>query len=277
MPKSLLKHFTDESGKLWYATRPSTKDSFGPVVQRTPEGSFWRRNFFTTLDEANRPSDSVERNFYGAVDNHIGKLIPEVKEILASGRFPIFSNSALDAFRHLIIALYKRSIDTVADFDEKDVGSEVIESISRDATSQLGISRSELISQLNLPNPVAIGRDVRVGAQILYPGDLIDALEGSNVSVIEAEGRSSFIIGSRMVYRIANGTTDKIGSVNVEIWLPITPKFSLVLHKIPRYPRAVIVWPKSKVREVNDYICRSCLEVASHSELLIRSLLNQRG
>ena len=75
------------------------------------------------------------------------------------------------------------------------------------------------------------------------------------------------------IYRISNGTADRLGSENVEIWFPISPRYCLVLHALKNSPNSIITWPQRKVREVNEFIARESLEVGSHSNKLLRSVL----
>lgn len=232
------------------------------------------------LDDVDRPSDLVERKFFGAVDNHLGDMIPEAIEILDSGNPPLFRGIPLDSAKHLFVALFRRSIDIASTMDETLAGQEIFDSVVEDVKANFGekfdAALDAALKDYQFPLPNHMGRNVRVRAQVSDPARIIDALEKYQIAAVRADEGCAFVLGSRMVYRISNGTKDKLGSENVEIWFPISPRYALVLHALRQKPSAIIRWNSRAVREVNQYICRSCLGVGSHSEKLLSSLLRRK-
>lgn len=277
VPQALQRQFLTDDGRIWYASRPSYDVPFSDPEALSTKGAFWRRNFYTVLDDRDAPSDLVEEKFFGPVDNHLSQVVNEALEILREGERPRFRGDPLESIKHLVIALYRRSIDTASTMDEALVGRELIDSVLERARSELGEDFEKAVESLSFPLPMHMGRDVRVRAQVSDPTLLIEALAGYRIAVVRAEGGSSFILGSRMVYRISNRTNDKLGSENIEIWFPISPRYALVLHALRTDPDDIIEWKKSGVRSVNEYICRHCLAVGSHSQKLLSSLLRRKS
>lgn len=273
MPRALQKYFCDKEGRIWFAKRESLNGAFSEAEPRSPNSAFQARNFYTVLGPDDRPSDEVEREFYGTVDDQVGKTISEVTPILERKQAPLFSGVALDSFKNLVLALHLRTIDITRKHDEEAIGSEIIRGTISEAAKKFGVNEEDVRSAQKFPDPMILGRSVRVRAQTVRPDLSLDALKKYSVSAVSAEKKSSFILGSRIVYRISNGTADTLGSKNVEIWFPITPKHCLVLHALEREFNQPIVWPRDRIRQINEHIVDSCLEVGSHSEDLLRSLL----
>lgn len=277
VPQGLQRYFCNDDGKIWYAKRSSLAERFPRIEPRNTDSAFQQRNFYTVLSDLDNPSDEVERLFYGAVDDQVGKVIAEVVPIVDNGNAPLFKGQPLESFKNTVLALHRRSIDLTKDHDEQGIGHSIIESTIANASAKLGLNRDEALRELRFPEPQKLGRNIRVRAQTVRPDLALDALEPYQVATIVAGDRSSFVLGSRMIYRISNGTSDKLGSKNVELWFPITPKYCLVLHALGNGVTEPIVWPGIKVREINEYIVERCHDVGSHSDKLLRSLLGEQN
>jgi hypothetical protein len=275
VPQGLQKYFCNEAGQIWYTKRASLLEKFCTIEPRNTKSAFQERNFYTVLSDLDEPSDEIEREFYGVVDDQVGKTLAEVVEIARLGTAPRFYGEPLNSFKNLVLALYRRSVDITKDYNELEIGEDIIKNTVADASKKLGLTTDEALKQLSFPDRKQLGRNVRVRAQTVEPKLALEALAAHNVATIFAEGKSSFILGSRMIYCISNGTNDPLGSRNVELWFPISPKLCLVLHALEQQILGPIVWPSRKVREFNEYIVSRCHEVGSHSDRLLISLLGQ--
>jgi len=62
----------------------------------------------------------------------------------------------------------------------------------------------------------------------------------------------------------------------MEMWMPISPKVAIVLvrDKEQKIPLRVVDCP-DHIRKVNEYAMRKSIYIASHSEKLLKSLINQ--
>ena len=276
VPQALQKYFCNTNRRIWYAKRVSLADQFSKIEERNTDSAFQQRNFYTVLSDLDEPSDDVERKFYGVVDDQVGKTLAEVVPSVAEGYAPQFRGQALESFKHLVLALHRRSVDLTQKHDELQIGRRIIENTIADASDKLRLNRVDAMRVLQFPDARQLGRNTRVRAQTVSPDLLLEALADYQVATVVAEGKSSFILGSRMVYRISNGTNDLLGSRNVELWFPVTPKCCLVLHALGEVVAKPIIWPAAKVREINQYIFQNCQEVGSHSNKLLFSLLTRR-
>lgn len=276
VPQALQKYFCNTNRRIWYAKRVSLADQFSKIEERNTDSAFQQRNFYTVLSDFDEPSDEVERKFYGVVDDQVGKIIAEVVPIVAEGHSPLFRGEPLESFKHVVLALHRRSVDLTQKHDELQIGRRIIENTIADASDKLRLNRVDAMRVLQFPDARQLGRNTRVRAQTVSPDLLLEALADYQVATVVAEGKSAFILGSRMVYRISNGTNDLLGSRNVELWFPVTPKCCLVLHALGEVVAKPIIWPAAKVREINQYIFQNCQEVGSHSNKLLFSLLTRR-
>lgn len=273
VPKALQKNFWESQEKIWYAKRSSVKEKFLTVELRNCSSAFKRRDFYTVLDGSDKLSDIAERDFYGIVDDQLGKTLFETIPILDSGNLPLFHGIPLESFKHLITVMFKRTLDMASKQSDDDTGNSIIDGTLKEVGKFHGISIEQAREVIKFPPARHLGRTVRVNAQTSYSENILEALRDYRVAAVSAASGSSFILGSKMIYRISNGTADRLGSENVEIWFPISPRYCLVLHALKNSPNSIITWPQRKVREVNEFIARESLEVGSHSNKLLRSVL----
>ncbi|HHW77827.1 MAG TPA: DUF4238 domain-containing protein, partial [Xanthomonadaceae bacterium] len=176
VPQGLQKYFCNEAGQIWYTKRASLSEEFETIEPRNTKSAFQERNFYTVLSDLDKPSDEIEREFYGVVDDQVGKTLAEVVEITKHGKAPRFHGEPLDSFKNLVLALHHRSVDITKDHNEFEIGEAIIESTIADASAKLGLTADEALKQLRFPDPKHLGRNVRVRAQTVEPKL---ALEGS--------------------------------------------------------------------------------------------------
>jgi len=92
------------------------------------------------------------------------------------------------------------------------------------------------------------------------------------------EGKNSFILSSLIAYRIGNGGHNGLANPNMEIWMPIAPKYAIVMLQDPEGKITHRVSePRVHVRKVNEFAVRNSSYVASHSHKLLRSLVRHGG
>lgn len=272
VPETLQKRFLNSIGHIWYAERKSLRDPFTAPDDRNPTSCFRSRNFYTVLEGVDGKSDKVERDFYGPVDNHLGRLLDEIDTALAQNKLPVFKNDRLTSLDNLMIALFKRSFDTATIAGELDAGIEVRDKIHQRINQEISVSEAPVI-KAKVPDAKDLGRHVRVMAQIAESPKLRHALRDYEVSFVIPEGRGSFVLGSKMIYRTGNGGSETLGSENVELWFPISSKYCLVRHHRNLRPAAMHIWPDYRVHQINSSIVSQSLGVAASSKFLLDDLL----
>ena len=276
VPQSLQKHFTIEGDpkRIW---RSKIADGVFPEPEKKLiENCFFGRNQYTILENG-KPSDQVERVYYGAVDDFLGQFIPEVLKAFKSASIPSLSPETLDSLRQVVVAMSKRTPDIRPEHDDVALGRELIEATLRAYPAGEGSEHSAKLGQdlRDERRLRALGADIRVRATIpigpLTESVLSEFVPRWSVSYI----KSSYILSSRMVYIIGNGGLNGLSNPNAEMWMPLSPKVALVLlrdrnNAIP----PVVPATTGHIRSINEFAVKNSREVASHSVELLKSLLH---
>ncbi|OOY32929.1 DUF4238 domain-containing protein [Thioclava sp. F36-6] len=275
VPKCIQRHFCGEGERLWYAERNKS----GRFLE--PE----ERNIRTTFREKDRntillngqPSDIVEHSFFEKLDNYLGKTIPEIVDIISEGAAPEFSEIARLDFIYAIYESLRRSPDFF-DIDEASKGEELVRGqLSKldenKDSSTIEALQATLASRYELRK---LGRDIRVRAafgETELSEKIKLELKTLEVRWAISNAKHSFALPSSGCYRVGNGGSNGLSNENVEIWMPITPKISIVLLRDPnkRIPPLINV-SRDLVRRMNEYATRNSRAIASHSGHLIYSL-----
>jgi len=274
VPKVLQKQFAiqDDSKRIWRTKRNEKEIYLSPERKRI-EKVFVIRDYNTVIENGKR-SDLIEREFYAKIDDFLGRLLPDVLETLNRGEVPNFSAETLDSIRDIIMQMIKRTPDFLNDNDDIARAKEVVQ-----ATLQSdGIATEERNQlEINLTNDVWLleqGRDIRVRATLKDSQRVKDALSQYVPRWAVSETKHSYILSSKMVYRIGNGGSNGLVNPNMEMWMPVSPKVALVLLRDPQeqVPN-VVAFTSEHIRKVNEYAVRNSFEIASHSETLLKSLI----
>lgn len=276
VPKALQKRFADKTGKVWYCERASLDEGFSRIEHRNRNSCFKKRNLFTILEGVDKPSDKVETDFYGPIDNHFSVLLDEILPSLEAGTVPKFSSAELNFLNSLVAVLFKRSIDTVSLIDEQEIGDEIRAGILTDFQFVDSTeSTNEEISE-RVPDAKSLGRQARVGAQISESAEIMRELERYKVVFVRPERKSSFILGSKMIHRIENEFSGSMDSNIIEYWMPVSPKFSMVWINKKSKIGGIQDFRQQWVRDFNEWVFSQSLAVASHAPKILISLLNSR-
>lgn len=276
VPKVLQKQFAIEKDcqKIWRAKRDAGGFYTAPETKKISK-AFVKRDYNTILVSGQR-SDRVEREFYGKLDDFLGQIIPEFVKIFEQGHVPNFSQRSLASIRSCVTQMARRTPDFIEDHDDVETGRQLIASVLKalpeDASPD---ERKKLESDLaNVELLRDKGRHIRVTATLKESPRVKSLLTEFSPRWAICEGKHSFILSSLMVYRIGNGGPNGLVNPKMEMWMPVSPKVSLVLLRDPnnRIPIRNILSP-AKIREINDFAVKHSYEVGSHSERLLNSLL----
>ena len=269
--ESFQKRFCSNANKLGYAER----NTAGKIVleERTPKGCFWEANLNTTL-ENDTPSDKLEKGFWWALDQDVSELLAEIDQIFASGKIPTIEGEALDQFKLMFATIARRSPDASALPSPVDIGLKYQQKLKSYFQAH-GIH-----GQPKHEDPVWLrqnGRSILAKAKASSPKMVIGALREYVVRWAVPEGKSSFILGSKSVYRAhGGGGSGHLDDPKTQLYWPISPKLALVLLRAPstQFPM-VSSLPTHQVRAWNQNICKTSYSCGSHSQALLRSLLNR--
>lgn len=274
VPQTMQKHFCDDNGQIWFSEKDS-HGSFQKPDQRTPKGAFWQRDYYTVIINGQR-SDEIEREFYGSLDNLMGDIIPKFLERLERREAPAMEPALEESMKLAVFHMLLRSPDFV-DHDDLALGHDYLDSLIAeyarfpDLKADLDRVRSEKEDDSIVRS---YGRSIRVQGTIGDHTRSKRELMKRKFKWVIAPSRHSFILANQIGYRIGNGGPNGLQNPNSEIWMPISPKFSLVLVRddhsnIPNLAET----DRDHIRSVNEYAARNSKAIASHSEKLIRSLV----
>lgn len=117
VPGVLQRQFLDKARKgerIWYAEKKRDSDEFNRPELKTIGKAFQARNFYTTLEDG-KLSDRIEKEYYGAVDNYLGKVLPFIHNTFKMGRTPMFNGEQLEQLQQACQMMFKRSPEILAD------------------------------------------------------------------------------------------------------------------------------------------------------------------
>lgn len=277
VPQCLLRKFCDPNlpgQNFWY----SQKDEYGNFAEpekRSPKGAFWEKNLNTTI-ENDVPTDTLERTVWGPVDDALGNYIIEFTRIFGNAKIPVVAGESLIGLREIIGMLIRRNNDFMSKYDPKTIGSDFVESV-RSESERLGVYDSEIEEKLSDKlYSIQIGRHIKASAIAEKSTKISEKLQGFYVCWARSTHKSSFIIGSYLVQRVGNGGETSFDNEKMELLMPIDPKTMLLLTRDKRFDGRVVHPSREQIRSWNDLICSTSREVASHSELLLKSLTGRQ-
>lgn len=270
--QSFQSRFCEQPDSIWYAER----NQFGEfsLDQRSPFGCFWVKNLNTILVE-DTPSDVLEKQFWGAVDQDLSHFLNRVDASFSSGNAPKIQGKALEDFKILFAVVARRSPDSSDLPEAVEVGCEYYEKLK---TAFVETGHTMLAKHHDPIWHRQNGRAILAKAKASYPRLVVDALRDYSVRWAIPEGSSAFVLGSKFVYRAhGKGGSGHLEDPLTELYWPVSPKLALVLLRLPNKDFPMVTrLSQQRVRLWNEAICRDSIAVASHSKRLISSLFSER-
>lgn len=279
VPKAFQKPFTiDGNGnQIWFSDKEPITKTYREPVLRNIATVFKKRDLYTVLINE-KPSDFVERNVYGPLDNDLSLILPYINNELNFNRIPVLTANTLLKMRFVVFEMLKRSPEFGAEQIDEEVGKEATLEVLNDKS--LNLSEAD-IKQIHadLENKKllkSIGRDAIVRSKIKRMKMVEEALKKYTVRWVKSDSKHSFILSSMCGYRIGNGGSNGLSNINAEVWMPISPKNCLVLiqNNVKNIPLLTTV-NGHKIKEVNEHAATYSNAIASHSRELLKSTINR--
>ena len=275
VPRALQKWFCEQGETIWFCER-DCRGQFSAPERRNTSSTFKKRDYNTVL-EGNRPSDVVEKQYFGPADDFVGILLTEIAKGMACGQIPPISQETKGDIRKLVTILVRRSPDFMIGYDDDlALGREVVERTLAVVDADSGPACEEQALKRKLGDDLSlrqIGRDVRVRAQISPLEKSEKVLQEFDIRWAQTSGKHTFILSSRMVYRVGNGGSGGLNDARAQLWVPLMPTLALVMLRDPanRYPYTNYIG-RDLVRSMNEYAARNSVQIASSSERQLKSL-----
>jgi hypothetical protein len=283
VPQVLQRQFLDKQQpgeRIWYAEKKAGSQKFKQPELKKIEKTFQLKDYYTVLDDG-QLSDKIERDYYGVIDNYLGKVLPWANDCLARGRVPSFEGKALENLQSVLVAMLKRTPDFIANQPtelaktDEEIGLEFIEEVLSQEEGELSDSRREELTKhkMNKHKLKHYGRDIRANA-IAHPSRMIEeAFSQFQPHWAISETKSSFLLSSQITYCIGNGGHNGMANPLFELWMPVSPKNALVMTRNTRgaIPSKSTITP-AHIRSINEYAARTSQKISSHSRNLIESI-----
>lgn len=267
VPQCLLQRFCFQSNSIWY----SFKGDQHVVPKRRNIKRVFKRDHYYTIVEDGEKSARIEKDFYGRVDDIFGKILNECESVFDSGNIPIFEGEALGSLRHIFSIFMKRNPDFIGGLEKRTVASVISGGAAAEKPEINELLQAK--SELELEGMV---KNARVRAQAQESTRVLTALQGLTASWAFVEPGTQLVIGSYPIARLTDRPSANLGSVEVELWLPVSPLLMLGLTHPKKRLREGISISKSKVHELNRYTFERSSEVGSRDYDLMLSLMKSK-
>ena len=281
VPQFLQRRFVDKnSGKIWYSKR-GPDGIFSIPKFRDTKKIFMERNRNTIIED-DKPTDVVEINHYGPIDSDLAKILSKIQKTLDMERLPYLTKTELKKLKKIIWEIFKRTPDLMKSYSDYETGHRLFKEMVEEAIAR-GATREALKYQVTLKDSEYLkeyGRNIRVqstvDAEFGKNKKIAQAMNELHLRYAEINSDSSFILSSKMVHIAGNDGPNGLINPKAEIWLPISPKITLVLLRDPtnKIPSKVIA-TQDLIDEFNQYATSESKEIASHSKELIESLIKE--
>ena len=265
VPRGLSKNFADDLEQLWYAYRTSTVGVYSKPELRNIRTCFYRKDLYT-IHENGQKSDFVERSFFGPADDLLARTIASLLPLLRLGRVPKLSMPEARLIREFAMLLTTRTPDFL---DELDV-DDAVDYMRKSFLDEFPDGEEWLRMYLD---EVAVRQTAIVESLTRPPKRSLDELD-QNFSIAWARTppNREFILGSTMVYRQGGTTSTQLTEPNLEMWMPISRHFAIVLHRTSNELGEVFTVPVAWLRSFNESVAARSLQIASVNPSLIRTM-----
>ncbi|UWQ75117.1 DUF4238 domain-containing protein [Leisingera sp. M658] len=278
VPQILQHQFTDAEGKIWYSAR-NDSNRYSTPDRRSPKGAFWIRDYYTVLED-DKLSSIIESDFYGAVDNFLGRTLPKLNTTLRAKSVPNIATDTLKDLRDVVFEMAKRTPQFIPDYEgDESLGNTAIEEVTKLNREVYGDKEQSQVIGTGFggQSATAVGRDIRVRATLLPSPKCEEALSELSLRWVSAPPRKSFVLSDVIAYRIGNGGPNGLSNPRFELWMPVSPAHCMVWLRDPNNQVSQLTQLQpSHLRQINEYAARRGSQIASHSRELVSSLSRQK-
>ncbi|KIN71672.1 DUF4238 domain-containing protein [Sulfitobacter guttiformis] len=269
VPQALLRNFCFEGEAVWYHYKNGKKTA---PIRRNVEGIFSDYHYYT-IEEDGKKSAHVETGFYQKVDDLFARIDQEAKNIFDSGSIPHFSGDSLNSLYHIFSIFAKRTKDFIGNLE----GNQLVR-LTDDLDEEASTALRLFLSQKSDEEKEQMVKNARIRAQAPESKKVLAGLDGHKAAWATAPVNKQFILGSYPIIRLDDGVKNRLGSLEVELWIPMSPHRMLgLVHPDKAQSKRPILLSPAKVREISEYIFRNSTELASANFDLLASLMKRRS
>ena len=289
-PVMLLKNFSNERGRIWVG------DGTNVYVSK-PEDVFVQGHLYTKLDFSNAQGnvdcgafiESVPKSYefeerLGEIEDAAAPAIRQIIELARLGDPPRLTTEMLDACKHFIIAMARRTPESQARL-ASSLDVDAFYEAAKLAADQDNFPLPDKESLYRNPDMVQLKYGMMkntnarfaAGAHPLLEIDTQDFLEetGLCIAVIRIPGRS-FIAGSHGLTIIDDSIKGKF--LPALSWLPVAPDIAIGItnqpSKLPLFVLDGLLAHDPLIAAINLSTTTGSSRIAGSSEKLVRSLMH---
>lgn len=274
VPQGILRNFCFEGESIYYFSRHS-KDR--DIERRNIKSIFKKRQLNSKLNADGTTSDHLEKFFSKNFDDKIVDFVAHFQHVRVSDSPAFVSMTQHRFFVQCLYNLMKRT----PEFHEPPAISVELERIIPAAIEDFlrevrPLTQEEIQTILSDEAKKRITQNARVDVLARQAPEILNLLAKRKVCFAYPRSeRKSFIIASQPVVRLTNNRDSNLHTGDVELWVPLTPKFAAGLLTLRNHAN-VFELSDNAVRHFNMAIAQGSSAIASHSEVLLKSLIAPR-
>jgi hypothetical protein len=266
VPRLILRKFADESGQLNFVRRSSLT-----ITKAAIRNLFAINHLYSRTEEDGSKDVSLE-DFYASIEGDTGEVLTSIISAARSSQIVSPSSQERRVLDKFIYHLWRRTPDVFdrmfpAGSDEEAIS--LIEVALREKQHPLSEDDSQ---KLRIPgNAKRLLKNTRIEILQAERPEILKTLSEFELhTVVVADKRSSFIVGSYPILVLDGQKLTTFISSGTEIWVPVAPDVALCLCAPLSFQS--IAADQTLVRKVNELIVARSSAIASHSEALLKSL-----
>ena len=270
IPIALQKNFSCNGRGLWWSRRNET-GKFVDCKEVPFESMFLENDLYTVLEEG-RPSDGLEKTFYGKIDGILADVSRELIDSDWTTTIPYISLGQKQLLRAIIIEMARRVPDFLSNAD-RVLDDSLMRARARALCEFPNLEREiENIIDTRF-NSREIRRSILAESRARPPRSALDAIAGYSIHLASPPPKMTFILSSQIVSRVGNRGSGRLGDPRTELWLPVGPRIAIVATKIEKPWPMHFTMSRQFMRDYNVAAAKRSTSIASSSRTLLESIL----
>lgn len=273
VPKLILRHFTDENGKLFFFDRRVPDIGVRPS---TPTKIFRQNHLYSTIAPDGSKDPQLEGDI-SKIETRADEVVTKIIDNVRRGLAPSLSDQEKMLWDEFTLLQWKRTPQSLEKYMNPDAANESIDQlIAEFEQHQRRLTQNER-EQLNQPGARdRLIQNIKVDVVRRRPNKSISFLNerGIGIAVISNKDKS-FVIGSNPIVKLNHPGRSHISDHSTEVWFPISHDIAIT-PGLDRGSEIIVEMKDSNLRNLNLLIAKQSTVVAGRSKRLVESLIDPR-
>jgi hypothetical protein len=270
VPEMLLKRFmNDKEAFYYYDMRKPNK----AIQHRNPSSVFCENNLYVDIDKSGKRDVSLENEVYSKLDNDANQVIEKIIVAARQSQLPQLSIEEKTIWDQFLFHQWQRTPDARIEIEKTlNFEDEYSNSIAQFEKVVRPLNPYEKIIWHGSLKKEKVRKTSHIMNLKMKHEMPVQALGSKGLGIAKIKNqKNSFIIGSFPVVRLSyDGKT--LADPTTEVWLPIAHDI-IVTPSGKKHEEKLVELDGTKVRKMNELVCRQSSEIAGRSPELLRSLL----